>query len=413
MSKKPDQYMQRAIKALVTLRQKVEAVSKTVWKINSLAEIPDEEKRKVFEKRLWDIFARGEYYAAKVLSDWQAAPIRSSAHLVRLLDWHKKEYKPVAEKIRELIPDLAIYAPTREDVEEAVVDFVFTDINESGELVDTGSGVETRNDIDNHMDEYEMHVLRVLELQLLYKNKAFDELRAKEGQSRADVAGQSPYKYQNIETEEKQDVKANFEHIGEAANYYLQDLDGEVRQVWIYEHGVDIALYYKIIGKNYFNPNEWVANEKDLSPIIVSHDLEDISRDIRLRVEEIYQSFIFGNWMAVIALSRSLLEYSIVDQHDLLQIKEKDLYIKDSHGEKKRKRQQLRSLGELIADVKGQHAGLREDMRQINKSANKVLHTPPPSNNPFENVRGFPSKQPAAKECIDAIVKIVSALYRA
>ena len=393
MSKKPDQYMQRAIKALVTLRQKVEAVSKTVWKINSLAEISDEEKRKVFEKRLWDIFAYGEYYVEKVLSDLQVVPILASEHLGRLCDWHKKEYKPFVGKIRELVTDLSAHAPTREDVEEEIVDFEHTDLNESGELIYTDS--YTRSEIDNYMDEYEERVLWVVEMSIPFR-KELAAARAVLAQSRPEGAGQHLSKNQGYE--KKQSVKTVFRAIGEAAYNYVHEGfadDWDLLDHWV-ESGVDIARYDKIVEKPYFNPDEWVANENDFSPIIVNRELGKIPGRILARVHEIYRSFIYGNWMSVIVMSRGLLEYAIVDRKSFLRIEK----AYDDTG-------RLRSLKDLIEMVEKSHPELEAAMTRVRLAGNGVIHAP------RAKVERIPPNKHAAKQCVDGIVKIISTLYSA
>ena len=50
----------------------------------------------------------------------------------------------------------------------------------------------------------------------------------------------------------------------------------------------------------------------------VTRKIEQIPTRIRQRIDEIHRSFIFSNWMSVIALSRCLLEYAIIDRKSCL-----------------------------------------------------------------------------------------------
>lgn len=81
-----------------------------------------------------------------------------------------------------------------------------------------------------------------------------------------------------------------------------------------------------VVDAFYFKPDDWHANFKDLNPIFVEYEPRKIPARIRNRIEEIHLSFIFGNWMAVAALCRSLLEFMIHDRKSALGLQTSDLY---------------------------------------------------------------------------------------
>jgi len=411
MTDKTEKHVKRTIDALNALSQKVkvaEAAVKTapsLRSISSLSDLPKEEA-KIVEDRLWEAFSYGEYYVEKVMSDMSdmGHPIlpADKSNLSGLLVFYNQKYKPLSQRIRKLVANIE-HAQSREEVEDEVLDLEYTEKDETGEwmIFRPYSGGE----IDDHMDAYERYVshdyvrhyakvqAEVLELTL--------SLFADNVQPPAESRASS--KSQNISlvsaSEKKQDVKNVFEQVGEAAENYVDGMsdDPELQKLWV--ERTDLPRYEKIIDKPYFNPGDWVENQKDLFPI-VSRDLKKIPARILLRVHEIYNSYIFGNWLAVIALSRSLLEYAIFDQKSLLKIK--NLY--DEKG-------RSRHLWELIADVKGPYMELTACMTCIRKAANVVMHAPSPSDSPYENIVGFPSKKPDAKKCVENILKIISALY--
>jgi len=397
MNDKTDKYMQRVAKALALLRQKVEAVSEAVENISSLTDLP-EAKAKSVEAQLWDIFAYGEYYVEKLVSDLDDSILRTSAPDL-FNAFYKKEYKPLVGRIWELIPDVE-HAPERELVEWTVV-FIAKEKDEPF----------TRSEIDDHMDTYEWYVSNGYVRDDAMSGKEMAAMIARDFQVPAESHVSS--KSQNISlvsaSEKKQDVKNVFEQVGEATENYVYGMledDPELKELWV--ERTDLPLYQKIISKPYFKPDDWVENQEDLFPIIVSRDLKKIPVPILARVQEIYESYIFSNWMAVIALSRSLLEYALVDEQSLVKIE--NLYVDDEKRE-------YRNLWELIADAKKVNpklmtSELAKSMTRIKDLANqRVMHPPRPSGRSLADVRWIPARQKEAKECIGKIFEIITVLY--
>ncbi len=65
-----------------------------------------------------------------------------------------------------------------------------------------------------------------------------------------------------------------------------------------------------VVGSNWFDIDTWKERQKKLRPIILNKDGENKLRDhIRIRLMEIYRSYVFGNFFSVVALSRSLVEF--------------------------------------------------------------------------------------------------------
>ena len=184
------------------------------------------------------------------------------------------------------------------------------------------------------------------------------------------------------------------------------------------KEGVKVERLGQLLTRPYFDPGAWGKNERALFPIVTKRDIGKIPMHILERLTEVYRSFVFGNWIAAVALSRCLLEYAIVEQGDVLGI---DVYetrkkkwvrrfvdfIKRvalgevSTDEKKR----VRRLVDLIKDVKKTRPKLAPRMNQIRNAGNRVMH--PPKKNEERKLPG----EDDAKKCYDNIREIITVLY--
>ena len=104
--------------------------------------------------------------------------------------------------------------------------------------------------------------------------------------------------------------------------------------------------------------------------------------------------------MSVIALSRCLLEYAIIDRKSCLGL---EIYRDEDN-------QWRKTLACLVADVKENRPDLantlEDSMERIIEAGNSVMHPSPQG-----KISKFPPGKAAAKNCIDDIVKIISTLY--
>jgi len=139
-------HIKRARRALVMLRQKVEAVLKGVpnfMSIENISSVP-RENRKGLEHQLLSVFFYGEYYVEKVMSDLSAPMV--SVKDKKLFDYYQSTYKSLRQKMRELIDVSNL--PSRESVEKQIV-----------LIIDRHKGrdaqVTRRSDIEHYMDFYE------------------------------------------------------------------------------------------------------------------------------------------------------------------------------------------------------------------------------------------------------------------
>src|SRR4030067_393426 len=61
-----------------------------------------------------------------------------------------------------------------------------------------------------------------------------------------------------------------------------------------------------------FAPDKWLDNAGHLYPIRTSRNGAEIPVQAKFRMIELYRSYVFGNWLSVLALARSILEYVIM-----------------------------------------------------------------------------------------------------
>ena len=191
-------------------------------------------------------------------------------------------------------------------------------------------------------------------------------------------------------------IKNAFAGVIDFAQNYLTNCSSDEFDQLIdeFEGLEDSYTCKRVIEKPYFEPDAWRSNE--LFPFVVTRSLEKIPSRIHHRIREMQRSFVFGNWMSAIAMSRCLLEYVLVER--------KHIFKMDAYTDEKKT--QVRPLSHLIADATKIRPELGEFMTRIQKAGNDVMHPP------RQKVSRLPSTKNEAKECIESISEIIGALYR-
>lgn len=163
------------------------------------------------------------------------------------------------------------------------------------------------------------------------------------------------------------------------------------------EESVQKAI--RILRAHYFQPDNWLDNTEWLRPVWGPSRSKNIPAHITYRLVEIYRSFVFGNWMAVLALCRCALEYALIDRGSGLGY---DPY-SDRNGQREAKK--LYHLIDLACEKK---PNLRADMDTIREHGNRIIH-------PKKDDKGiviYPRvTQQVALEAIEATRKVLSELY--
>ena len=402
MSKKPDQYMQRAAEALAFLRQKVAKIEPDLQGINSLSDLLPEAKAKNVEEQLWNIVAYGEYYVEKVIADlgaqmWSvkggnfyAAGKSDDGTLAKSenFNFYYNKHPSFIEKVSGLI-NLS-HMPTRMRVEIEIARMLHPGASEfeaSGEEYARMPAV-LQGDINRNMSAYEKLArngwlsAHIKEIQCLEDLSSWSDT--------SDDAGfKRPLSFDHAFVVLYDLIKE--EHLPDTYGCYVSD-DADEHLAECNHHTGLMSVFSNLLDKDYFAPGDWYENEKELSPVIVAHPMKNIPTRIQDRVREILRSFVFGHWLSVFALSRCLLEYALIHR--------KSLFSKRLDKEVEMRGKKISQLTSIAAEA---FPELKESMELVTDYGNRVMH---------EGGEFIRSKS-QAKKCIDEISKIISTLYSA
>jgi len=178
---------------------------------------------------------------------------------------------------------------------------------------------------------------------------------------------------------------------------WIDMLDDGEKEDWL-ERGFDVDGAFDLVSEPWFLPDTWRGNADLLRPILVDRPLTRIRAHILHRLAEIYGTFIFGFWMASIALSRSAIEFAIRDCAGRLKIQ---LSKTNARGDVEERR-----LGDLITEIGIGHRQLRGPLESIRDTGNRILHPKK------RDVIAFPKVLRAeALECIKHTRFVLETLY--
>ncbi len=194
-------------------------------------------------------------------------------------------------------------------------------------------------------------------------------------------------------------VKATFEE-GLQQIYQLMDRNPDLDEGTFLP---DTALEFmdsKLIG---FDPDSWLDRAGNLIPIRTDRKNVLLPVHVRLRMEEIFRAYVFGCWLSVLALSRAVLEYSILDNLHKFNI---DRYwpLQDKNGKRREKK-----LEHLIDEISPFLPNLVQSMDKLRHYGNDYLH-PKKS----EVSKGaLLQREQAAKDALETLIEVTEALYLA
>jgi hypothetical protein len=153
---------------------------------------------------------------------------------------------------------------------------------------------------------------------------------------------------------------------------------------------------WEVIGAPYFQPDNWWNNNRDIRPALAS-GMPRISPQLKRRVEEIYVSYLFGNFLAAIVMARAVLEYLLKDRAGSLQL---DGIRRRDEGE----------IEYLIRSVSMKLALDRQPLDFVRQLGNQVAH--PPLSGDREEISEYPIQRESAFKCIEIIRNLVEKVYR-
>jgi hypothetical protein len=151
-----------------------------------------------------------------------------------------------------------------------------------------------------------------------------------------------------------------------------------------------------------FDPDAWLDRVSELLPVRTHKNNHVLPSHVRLRLEELYRVYIFGCWLSVFGLARSILEYSILDNLNKFGIESK--WPPDRDGTRKEKK-----LSHLIDDLSERLPRHGDKMTLLRDYGNEYLH---PKKSQVSKESLF-RRQEAAKAVVAALVEVVEAIYLA
>jgi hypothetical protein len=140
--------------------------------------------------------------------------------------------------------------------------------------------------------------------------------------------------------------------------------DGEAFD-WL-ERGFNIEAAEEVVALHWFRPDEWLQNIRLLEPILVNRQPNELRNHVRYRLTEIYRAFTFGLWMAAIAMSRSLAEFSLRVNAPRFEV---STTITTQYG-----REEDKSLRQLADDFAAVLPALAAPLETVREAGNRILH---------------------------------------
>ena len=174
-------------------------------------------------------------------------------------------------------------------------------------------------------------------------------------------------------------------------------LDEDELFEWL-DRGFDIEGAQEISAMPWFAPDEWSQNQRMLEPVLVDRPTTVMRDHVRYRLLEIYRAFTFGLWMSAIALSRSLVEFSLRTNAPRFNV---SITRDGQNGRPEEK--SLKRLGEDIAVHVPEVARPVEIVRE---TGNRILH--PKKHDVIAHPKVMRSE---ALGCIRAARQVVEAVY--
>jgi hypothetical protein len=152
-----------------------------------------------------------------------------------------------------------------------------------------------------------------------------------------------------------------------------------------------------------FDPDSWLDRARELVPIRTHKKDVLLPSHVRLRIEELNRAYIFGCWLSVLALSRAILEYAVLDNIHKFEIKPTWPAVgRDQKGKAKK-------LADLIEDLAPHVPALSKGMDKLRDYGNDYMH---PKKSQMSKETLFQCKS-AAQDAVKTVVDVVEGLYLA
>jgi hypothetical protein len=150
-----------------------------------------------------------------------------------------------------------------------------------------------------------------------------------------------------------------------------------------------------------FDPDAWLDRMAHLAPIRTDRKNAALPVHVRFRIEEIFRAYVIGCWLSVLALSRAVLEYAILDNVHKFKV-EPYWPTKDKYGRRSEK-----SLEQLVNEVGSRAPHLEQAMDKLRQYGNAYMH---PKATKLSKEALF-QREHAAKDAVSTLITVVEGFY--
>jgi hypothetical protein len=152
-----------------------------------------------------------------------------------------------------------------------------------------------------------------------------------------------------------------------------------------------------------FDPDAWLDRSRELTAIHTDRKNFVLPSHVRFRIEELNRAYIFGCWLSVLALTRAILEYAILDNLHKFSIEPSwPAAVRENKGKEKK-------LSHLIEELATNLPLLSDKLKKLRDYGNEYLH---PKNSQVSKEALF-QRQSAAQDALKTLIEVVEELYLA
>jgi len=201
----------------------------------------------------------------------------------------------------------------------------------------------------------------------------------------------------SVKSQDGRRLRDTFEKgIAQVAELLAENRDSELKARYSPEEASEI-INSRLIQ---FNPDAWRGRASHLAPVRVGNINLVLPSHLRLRLQEIYRTYVFGCWISTVSLCRSALEYALLDNGPRLEVDTR--WPPDREGRRRDKR-----LSDLIDDYAQMLPDMAGDLDSLRELGNAYLH---PKAKRSERI-SLDSRAQDAGLAIALLVSILESIY--
>lgn len=153
---------------------------------------------------------------------------------------------------------------------------------------------------------------------------------------------------------------------------------------------IDIEGARELVESEMFRPDLWHEHAESIRPVLLGKH-PAVHNQLRLRLDDLYRSYILGQYLSGIAMARSVLEYALATWARKRRLDDRKLNLED--------------LIKLVTDTEPSLSEDRLDIVRLN--GNAIMH---PEVVAHDNVVEFPPNEGTCQRCIRIVVETIETL---